>query len=103
AAWNDALGHVVVTGGSDEQRTTFYTALYHALLHPNRFNDVTGEYMGMGQGVHRVAGGQRAQYANFSGWDVYRGQLQLIALIDPQRAGEIAQSLLKQAGQYGGG
>lgn len=102
AAWNDALGHVVVTGGSDDQRTTFYTALYHALLHPNLFSDVTGEYMGMDQRVHRVTGGQRAQYANFSGWDVYRGQLQLVALVDPQRAGEIAQSLLNQADQYGG-
>jgi len=102
AAWNGALGHIAVTGGSDDQKTTFYTALYHALLHPNVFSDVTGEYMGMDQRVHRVAGDQRVQYANFSGWDVYRGQLQLVTLIDDRVAGEIAQSLLNQADQYGG-
>jgi predicted alpha-1,2-mannosidase len=57
--------------------------------------------MGMDQRVHRVSGDQRVQYANFSGWDVYRGQLPLVALIDPHLAGEIAQSLLNQADQYG--
>lgn len=102
AAWNAVLGRITVTGGTDDQRTTFYTALYHALLHPNVFSDVNGEYTGMDQRVHKVSGDQRIQYANFSGWDVYRGQLQLIALIDPRLAGEIAQSLLNQADQYGG-
>jgi len=101
-AWNAALGHIAVTGGSDDQKTTFYTALYHALLHPNVFSDANGEYVGMDQRVHRVTGGQRVQYANFSGWDVYRGQLQLVALVDPHVAGEIAQSLLNQADQYSG-
>ena len=101
-AWNRVLGRIAVTGGSDDQKTTFYTALYHALLHPNVFSDVDGEYMGKDQKVHRLAAGQRVQYANFSGWDVYRGQLQLVSLIEPRIAGEIAQSLLNQAEQYGG-
>jgi len=101
-AWNTALGRIAVTGGTGDQKATFYTALYHALLHPNVFSDVNGEYLGMDQRVHRVTGEQRVQYANFSGWDVYRGQLQLVALLDPRVAGEIAQSLLNQADQYGG-
>jgi predicted alpha-1,2-mannosidase len=101
-AWNEALGHVVVEGGTDEQRTTFYTALYHALLHPNVFSDVNGEYTGMDQKVHKVVAPQKAQYANFSGWDVYRGQVQLVTLVDPARASDIAASLLNQAEQYGG-
>jgi predicted alpha-1,2-mannosidase len=56
----------------------------------------------MDQQVHTVGNGQKAQYANFSGWDVYRGQLQLVALIDPQIGGDIAQSLLNQAAQNQG-
>jgi predicted alpha-1,2-mannosidase len=52
--------------------------------------------------VHTVSGRQWAQYANFSGWDVYRGQLQLVALLDPSVASDIAQSLLNQATQNGG-
>jgi predicted alpha-1,2-mannosidase len=50
-----------------------------------------------------VAGSrQAAQYANFSGWDVYRSQLQLVALLDTKVASDIAQSLLNQARQNGG-
>jgi predicted alpha-1,2-mannosidase len=102
AAWNRQLARVEIEGGSDEQKTTFYTALYHALLHPNVFNDVNGEYLGMDQKVHKLASTQQVQYANFSGWDVYRGQLQLLAFLEPRIAGEVAQSLLNQADQYGG-
>jgi predicted alpha-1,2-mannosidase len=102
AAWDAALGRIAVTGGTAEERATFRTALYHALLHPNLFSDVNGQYLGLDQRVHAVAGRQRAQYANFSGWDVYRSQLQLIALLDPGTGSDIAQSLLNQANQNGG-
>ena len=102
AAWHKVLGRVQVGGGTPSQRTVFYTALYHALLHPNLFSDVNGEYRGFDQQTHTVAGRQRAQYANFSGWDVYRSQLQLVALLDPAVASDIAQSLLNQATQNGG-
>jgi predicted alpha-1,2-mannosidase len=101
-AWNAALGRIEVSGGTNDQLVTFYTALYHALLHPNRFSDNNGEYIGMDQKVHHVSGKQQAQYANFSGWDVYRGQLQLVALVEPSIASDIAQSLLNQANQNHG-
>ncbi len=101
-AWNDALGKVVITGGSTDERTTFYTALYHSLLHPNVFSDVNGEYRGFDQRVHRVEGKQRVQYANFSGWDVYRSQLQLVTWLYPDVGSDIAQSLYNQAKQNNG-
>ncbi|HJV23696.1 MAG TPA: glycoside hydrolase domain-containing protein, partial [Holophagaceae bacterium] len=40
AAWNRELGKVEVEGGTRDQRTLFYTALYHAFLQPNTFQDV---------------------------------------------------------------
>lgn len=101
-AWNAALGRIQVSGGTDDQRTIFYTALYHALLHLNLTSDVNGEYRGFDNAVHHVGGTQRAQYANFSGWDVYRSQLQLVALLDPGTAADMAQSLVNQAAQNGG-
>lgn len=101
-AWNTELARLEVNGGTSAQLTTFYTALYHALLHPNVFSDINGQYMGMDQRVHTVPSGQRAQYANFSGWDVYRGQLQLVTLLRPDIGGEIAQSILNHAMQNGG-
>jgi predicted alpha-1,2-mannosidase len=102
-AWNAELDRVDVSGGgTPEQLAVFYTALYHSLLHPNVFSDVNGQYTGMDQQMHQVSGAQKVQYANFSGWDVYRGQLQLVALLEPQIAGDIAQSLLNQASQNAG-
>jgi predicted alpha-1,2-mannosidase len=101
-AWRQQLDRIQVTGGTTDQRTTFYTALYHALLHPNVFSDVNGQYWGFDQKPHKVSHGQQAQYATFSGWDVYRSQLQLVTLLEPRRAGDIAQSLLNQATQNGG-
>ncbi|WP_237744895.1 GH92 family glycosyl hydrolase [Kribbella catacumbae] len=101
-AWRKQLDRIEVTGGSPESRTTFYTALYHALLHPNVFSDVNGEYWGFDQKRHRVRGTQEAQHATFSGWDVYRSQVQLLALLEPRKAGDIAQSLLNHADQNGG-
>jgi predicted alpha-1,2-mannosidase len=101
-AWTKQLRRVQVGGGTDEQRTTFYTALYHSLLHPNVFSDVTGEYTGMDGLPHKVSKRQKAQYGTYSGWDVYRSQLQLVTLLEPEIASDIAQSLLNQADQNGG-
>jgi len=102
AAWRDALGRIAISSGDAARRTTFYTALYHALLHPNVFSDVDGRYAGFDGQVHKVAAPQAAQYANFSGWDVYRSQLQLVTLLRPDIGADIAQSLLNQAEQNHG-
>jgi len=102
AAWRRMLERIRIDGGTPEQRTIFYTALYHALLHPNVASDANGQYRGFDQQAHRVSGRQRAQYANFSGWDVYRSQLQLVTLLAPDVGSDIAQSLLNQATQNGG-
>jgi predicted alpha-1,2-mannosidase len=100
--WNAKLGQIKVEGGAKDQRTVFYTALYHVLVEPNLFSDIDGRYLGMDGAVHTVTPPQRAQYANFSGWDVYRSQLQLLTWLDPQLGSDIAQSLLNQANQNGG-
>jgi predicted alpha-1,2-mannosidase len=101
-AWNGWLTRIQVEGGSRSERNVFYTALYHALLHPNLFSDANGEYWGFDQKAHALGPKQRAQYANFSGWDIYRSQVQLVALLDTSVASDIAQSLLNQADQYNG-
>jgi predicted alpha-1,2-mannosidase len=100
--WNRRLGAVAIEGGTPAQRTTFYTALYHSLLEPNLYNDADGLYLGFDGAAHRLSKGQGAQYANFSGWDVYRSQVQLVTWLDPKVGSDIAQSLLNQADQNGG-
>ncbi|MFJ8603550.1 GH92 family glycosyl hydrolase [Streptomyces shenzhenensis] len=101
-AWRERLGQIRVGGGTDAERTTFYTALYHALLHPNVISDADGRYRGSDGAVHRVGRGHRAQYGTFSGWDVYRDQVQLLTLLDPRTGSDIAQSLYELARQNGG-
>ena len=71
-----------VSGGSDLDTRSFYTALYHAQLHPNVFTDVDGRYRGFDDPIHHA--GARTQYANFSLWDLYKSQNQLLALIQPR-------------------
>ncbi len=97
--WNQALGRVRVSGGSRRHLDTFYTALYHALLAPRTFSDVNGAYPGMDGTVHRARG--RTQYADFSGWDVYRTEIPLLAMLVPKRAADMVRSLLADAAQSG--
>jgi predicted alpha-1,2-mannosidase len=99
-AWNTLLNEVQISGGTTQQLTTFYTALYHAFLHPNIFSDVNGQYIGTDQQTHTVAAGH-AQYTNFSGWDIYRSQVQLLTLLAPSQASDIAQSMVNDYQQGG--
>ncbi|MCD9874717.1 lectin [Streptomyces guryensis] len=100
-AWNAVLNRLQVGGGTSDQQVQFYTALYHALLHPNVFSDGDGQYMGMDNQVHRLAKGQRAQYANYSGWDTYRSQTQLMAMVEPKVASDVVTSMLNGYDQTG--
>ena len=98
-AWNRMLRRAEVAGGSRSRRRMYYTALYHALLSPRTFSDADGGYMGMDGRVHREPG--RTKYADFSGWDVYRTQMPLLAMLAPRRTSDMLQSLVAVAGQSG--
>jgi predicted alpha-1,2-mannosidase len=99
-AWNATLNKIQVGGGSTTQQTIFYTAMYHALLHPNVFSDSNGEYMGFDDQVHQVAPGH-VQYANYSGWDIYRSQVQLAAIVAPQQTSDSVTSMINDYEQSG--
>lgn len=98
--WNCLLNRIQVSGGSETEKETFYSMLYHALLFPSTCSDVSGKYMGYDGDVHAARKG-RVQYANFSGWDIYRSECQLLAVLVPKRAGDMAQSLLADYRQGG--
>ncbi|GHI04112.1 lectin [Streptomyces cellostaticus] len=100
-AWDKALGKVQVAGGTAEQQRIFYTALYHSLLHPNVISDTNGQYYGFDGRTHQVDAGHDAAYANYSGWDIYRSQAQLEALVSPQVASDTAQSMTDDYAQTG--
>ncbi|WP_370384236.1 lectin [Catenulispora sp. GAS73] len=101
SAWNTLLGRAQVGGGTTAQQQEYYTALYHSLLHPNVISDVNGQYPGFDGSVHTVDSGHGAAYGNYSGWDIYRSQAQLEALIDPSAASDTAQSMVDDYAQTG--
>jgi predicted alpha-1,2-mannosidase len=97
--WNGYLGKIEVQGGSMTNTRVFYTMMYHALQAPSVVSDVNGQYMGF-DGVVRTASGF-TKYEFFSGWDIYRNECQFLAMIDPARAGDMAQSLVQDAKESG--
>jgi predicted alpha-1,2-mannosidase len=96
--WNAQLGKLKVVGGTLDQRKQLYTALYHSLLHPNVFSDADGRYIGF-DGKVRVT--RRPQYANYSGWDIYRSEIPLLALLAPVETSDMMASLLRDGDQMG--
>ena len=101
AAWNSMLGEIKIAGGSAQQQADFYTALYHALLYPSVFSDDNGQYTGANGTTYTVQSGHAA-YANFSGWDIYRGQVQLASILAPAQTSDAITSLLNEYAQAGG-
>jgi predicted alpha-1,2-mannosidase len=92
AQWNAELRRIEIAGGSDAERTVFYTGLYHSFLMPSVFSDVDGRYRGFDNKVHSIASGH-AVYADYSGWDIYRTEAPLLTLVQPRRMADMCQSI----------
>jgi predicted alpha-1,2-mannosidase len=99
-AWSEMLRRIAISGGPTDRQRTFYTALYHALLHPNVISDVTGLYTGFDGKIHPARAGHD-EYANFSDWDIYRTEVPLLALIAPRETSDMMQSLVDAFAQEG--
>lgn len=97
--WRQQLGRATVSGGSRDRQTAYYTALYHSMLHPNLSGDVDGKYFGFDGQVHTAT--DFTPRANFSLWDTYRTQNQLLEVLAPDVARDDALSLLA-IGREGG-
>lgn len=92
-AWETALSKIKVEGGTNDQKTVFYTALYHMQIHPNIINDVNGEYPLMeNYGVGKVEG--RNRYTVFSLWDTYRNFHPLMSLVYPELQLDMVRSMV---------
>ena len=92
--WNTELGKVEIKGGSKDQRTIFYTALYHTMISPNIFSDADGRYRGMDLQIHNSDGS--LNYTVFSLWDTFRAAHPLMTILNPKRDAEMIRSLLRK-------
>lgn len=93
AAWEARLADVRVTGGSETLRRAFYSSLYRSFLAPNIGSDADGRYTGWDLRIHRAR--DFTYYQNWSLWDTYRTQAQLLSLLAPREARDMALSVLK--------
>lgn len=97
--WNDDLGRIQVEGGTKEQKTVFYTGLYHALIHPNILQDVNGQYPQMEGDQILTTQGDR--YTVFSLWDTYRNLHQLMTLVYPERQINMVRTMIDMYREHG--
>ena len=94
-AWNEAVAKIQVTGGTEEQKTIFYSALYHTMIDPRTCSDVNGNYIGADKQVHKTK--DFTYRTIFSGWDVFRSQFPLQTIINPELVNDEVNSLLQMA------
>lgn len=99
--WNADLGKIRVEGGTDSQKEVFYTALYHALIHPNVINDVNGQYPLMESFGEGTVSDGHDRYTVFSLWDTYRNVHQLLTLVYPDRQTDMLRSMVDMSKEWG--
>ena len=91
--WEKQLSKIIVEDSNKANLTKLYTAIYHALLHPNIINDVNGEYPLMGRkGIGKYS--DRNRYSVFSLWDTYRTLHPFLTLVYPEVQSEIIKTLI---------
>ncbi len=99
ALWNKELGKIDVEGGTKDQLTTFYTALYHTMIAPNIYSDVDGRYRGMDGTIRKADGFD--MHTVFSLWDTFRAEHPLLTIIDQKRTRDFVKSLIAKYKESG--
>ncbi|NDV67978.1 GH92 family glycosyl hydrolase [Dysgonomonas sp. 25] len=99
AAWDKELSRIEVQGGSKDEKTIFYTALYHTMIDPRVYCDVDNRYVGGNGEIYTCT--DFTKRTIFSGWDVFRSQFPLQTIINPQLVNDELNSLITLADQSG--
>ncbi len=97
--WEKELKKVEIEGGSEDQKTIFYTALYHSFIVPNTFMDIDGQYRGTDAKVHSAK--DFDYYTIFSLWDTFRGTHPLYTILQRKRSLDFIKTFLAQYQQGG--
>lgn len=93
-AWNDNLSRIEIECSNPDIRQTFYSALYHTMMAPTLYNNADGSYGGADEKAHPYDGFQ--DYSTFSIWDVFRAEMPLLAIDEPDRMNDFVDSLLAE-------
>ena len=95
STWEEQLGCIEIEGGSEDERTTFYSALYHSMTTPNIASDVDLRYRGTDLKIHQLTDEEEAHYTIFSLWDTFRSLHPLLNWIEPKRSKDFIRTMLR--------
>lgn len=96
-AWAEKLEKIKVEGGTDAEKTNFYTGMYHMMIAPIEFYDVDGQYVDMLGTVRTLKDGDTPNYSIYSTWDTFRAVHPMWTIIDPDQATLYVKDLIRKS------
>ena len=96
--WNRILSRVQVEGTQDE-KTNFYTSLYHLYIQPNNIADVDGRYVGPNEEITSSPTGK--YYSTLSQWDTFRAAFPMYTILSPEIVSDLVNSMTAFSEQQG--
>ncbi|PLR54895.1 GH92 family glycosyl hydrolase [Vibrio parahaemolyticus] len=96
-AWAEKLAKIKVEGGTDAEKTNFYTGMYHMMIAPIEFFDVDGQYVDMLGTVRTLKDGDTPNYSIYSTWDTFRAVHPMWTIIDPDQATLYVKDLIRKS------
>ncbi len=96
-AWAEKLAKIKVEGGTDAEKTNFYTGMYHMMIAPIEFYDVDGQYVDMLGTVRTLKHGDTPNYSIYSTWDTFRAVHPMWTIIDPDQATLYVKDLIRKS------
>ena len=89
--WEKELGKIMIDSKDEDQKKTFYTALYHTKLAPTVLSDARGEYPGPDFHIHKAKG--FTYYSTISVWDIFRAEFPLLTILNQDRVVDILRTM----------
>lgn len=96
-AWAEKLAKIKVEGGTDAEKTNFYTGMYHMMIAPIEFYDVDGQYVDMLGTVRTLKDGDTPNYSIYSTWDTFRAVHPMWTIIDSDQATLYVKDLIRKS------
>ena len=101
AVWNKLLGRVLVEGGTEEQKATFYSCLFRANLFSRQFFEYDKEGKPYYWSPYDAKVHTGYMYTDNGFWDTFRSQFPLTNILHPTMQGRYMQALLDAQQQCG--
>ena len=97
--WENQLEKIVIEDKNKDNKVNFYTAMYHAMIAPNLYQDVDSRYRGMDLEIHKT--NDFDYYTVFSLWDTYRAAHPLYTIIEQDRTNDFINTFLAKYDEGG--